>query len=101
MSTDQDTVSPLRRRMIDDMTIRHFTAKTQADYIRNVRAFAVFLRRSPPPASRGREELSPSPPSEPCGRFSRTRLSSRWFPHRGLRAARQAVSRANSPAVAK
>jgi len=47
MSTNQDTVSPLRRRMIEDMTIRHFTAKTQADYVRNVRAFAVFLRRSP------------------------------------------------------
>ena len=31
---------------------------------------------------RGREGLSPSPPSEPCWRFSRTRLSSRWFPHR-------------------
>jgi hypothetical protein len=25
---------------------------------------------------RGRERLSPSPPSEPCVRFSRTRLSS-------------------------
>ena len=32
---------------------------------------------------RGREELSLSPPSEPCVRFSRTRLSSRWFQHRG------------------
>jgi hypothetical protein len=31
---------------------------------------------------RGRERLSPSPPSEPCVRFSRTRLSSRWFPLR-------------------
>ncbi len=47
MSTNQDTVSPLRRRMIEDMAIRHFTPKTQSDYIRNVRAFAVFLRRSP------------------------------------------------------
>jgi len=28
----------------------------------------------------------PSPPSEPCMRFSRTRLSSRWFPHRDWRA---------------
>ena len=27
-------------------------------------------------------EGHPSPPSEPCMRFSRTRLSSRWFPHR-------------------
>src|SRR5206468_12310965 len=33
-------------------------------------------------SDRGRERLSPSPPSEPCVRFSRTRLSSRWFPHR-------------------
>jgi hypothetical protein len=24
-----------------------------------------------------------SPPSEPCERFSRTRLSGCWFPHRG------------------
>ncbi len=47
MSTNQDAVSPLRRRMIEDMTIRHLTAKTQDDYIRHVRAFAVFLRRSP------------------------------------------------------
>ncbi len=47
MSTNQDTVSPLRRRMIEDMAIRHFTPKTQSDYIRNVRAFTVFLRRSP------------------------------------------------------
>ena len=31
---------------------------------------------------RGRERRKPSPPSEPCGRFSRTRLSSRQFPHR-------------------
>jgi hypothetical protein len=31
---------------------------------------------------RGRKGLSPSPPSEPCRRFSRTRLSSRWLPHR-------------------
>jgi len=47
MSTNQDAVSPLRRRLIEDMTIRHLTAKTQGDYIRHVRAFAVFLRRSP------------------------------------------------------
>jgi len=66
-----------------------------------IQAWASMKSFNPPLASRGREGLSPSPPSEPCGRFSRTRLSSWWFPHRGLRAARQAVSRANSPAVAK
>src|SRR5690606_40654724 len=42
-----------------------------------------------------------SPPSEPHVRFSRIRLSSRWFPHRGCLAHCQAVCRANSPAFAK
>ncbi len=37
MSINQDTISPLRRRMIEDMTIRHLTAKTQGGYIRHVR----------------------------------------------------------------
>jgi hypothetical protein len=30
-------ISPLRQRMIDDMTLRHFGEKTQHDYIRVVR----------------------------------------------------------------
>src|SRR4051812_6263318 len=42
-----EAVNPLRRRMIDDMTIRHFGAKTQADYIRTIRTFAAFLGQSP------------------------------------------------------
>ena len=37
-----------------------------------------------------------SPPSEPCWRFSRTRLSSRWFPHRGSLARYQTVDCVNS-----
>jgi len=45
--------------------------------------------------------LLASLPSEPYRRFSRIRLSSRWFPDRGCLACRQAVSRVNSPAVAK
>ena len=40
----------------------------------------------------------PSPPSEPYGRFSRIRLSSRWFPHREGLAVSQAVCSASSPA---
>ncbi|HEU0018413.1 MAG TPA: tyrosine-type recombinase/integrase [Methyloceanibacter sp.] len=44
-------VSPLRRRMIEDMTIRKFAPKTQASYIRAVRNFTVFLGRSPDQAS--------------------------------------------------
>jgi len=47
VSTNPNAVSPLRRRMIEDMTIRRFTEKTQGDYIRYVRAFAAFLGRSP------------------------------------------------------
>jgi len=40
-------ISPLRRRMIDDMTIRGFTPGTQRGYIRAVEDFAAFLGRSP------------------------------------------------------
>jgi integrase/recombinase XerD len=49
--TDQ-AMSPLRRRMIEDMTVRNFVAKTQTDYIRRVKSFAIFLGRSPDSASR-------------------------------------------------
>lgn len=40
-------ISPLRRRMIEDMTIRGFGEKTQSDYIRHVKNFTIFLGRSP------------------------------------------------------
>jgi hypothetical protein len=36
-------ISPLRRRMIEDMTIRKLAPKTQASYIRAVRDFSIFL----------------------------------------------------------
>jgi site-specific recombinase XerD len=49
--TDQ-AISPLRRRMIEDMTIRKLAAKTQHDYIQRVKDFAVFLGRSPASASK-------------------------------------------------
>jgi hypothetical protein len=39
--------SALRQRMIEDMTVRGFTEKTQHDYIRYVNTFAAFLGRSP------------------------------------------------------
>ena len=48
--TDEAT-SPLRRRMIEDMTIRKFAPKTQQDYVQRVKNFAVFLGRSPDTAS--------------------------------------------------
>ena len=44
-------ISPLRQRMIEDMTARHFAEKAQSDYIRYVKSFAAFLGRSPDTAS--------------------------------------------------
>ena len=44
-------ISPLRRRMIDDMTARRFKEKVQKDYVRHVRTFAAFLGRSPDTAT--------------------------------------------------
>src|SRR6202035_2812456 len=46
-----EAVSPLRRRMIEDMSVRKFTEKTQHDYIRHVEQFAKFLGRSPDTAT--------------------------------------------------
>jgi hypothetical protein len=43
--------SPLRARMIEDMRVRGFTEKTRNDYVRNVRAFAAFIGRSPDTAT--------------------------------------------------
>ena len=39
-------ISPLRRRLIEDMTIRQLNPKTQLHYIRHVKRFADFLSRS-------------------------------------------------------
>jgi integrase/recombinase XerD len=44
-------VSALRERMIEDMTVRGFSEKTRSDYIRNVRALAAFIGRSPDTAT--------------------------------------------------
>src|SRR4051794_35938315 len=40
-------ISPLRRRMIEDMTVCNFVEKTQNDYIRHVKNLTAFLGRSP------------------------------------------------------
>src|SRR2546429_2247520 len=44
-------ISPLRRRMIEDMSVRNFVEKTRNDYIRQVRTFTAFLGRSPDTAT--------------------------------------------------
>ena len=46
-----ESISPLRRRMIEDMTVRKFAEKTQKDYIRHVKGLTTFLGRSPDTAT--------------------------------------------------
>ena len=40
-------ISPLRQRLVDDMTMRRFSRETQRNYIRDVGRFATWLGRSP------------------------------------------------------
>ena len=49
MSTD--SVSPLRQRMIEDMSARKLCAGTQRGHIRSCRRFAAFLKRPPDTAT--------------------------------------------------
>jgi len=45
------TVSPLRRRMIEDMNARKLCAETQWGHIHSCRRFAAFLKQSPDTAT--------------------------------------------------
>jgi len=47
----QRPISPLRARMIEDMTVRGFNEHTRSGYVRHVRAFAAFIGRSPDTAT--------------------------------------------------
>jgi Phage integrase family/Phage integrase, N-terminal SAM-like domain len=49
--TSPRPVSPLRARMIEDMTMRGFKEDTRRDYVRHVRAFAAFICRPPDTAT--------------------------------------------------
>jgi integrase/recombinase XerD len=51
MSQQNETVSPLRQRMIEEMTMRKLSPKTQSQYIRGVKKLAAFLKRSPEDAT--------------------------------------------------
>ena len=42
-----EQMTPLRRRMIDDMTIRNMSPSTQKIYIRAVAHFSAYHGRSP------------------------------------------------------
>ncbi|MGH6814277.1 MAG: tyrosine-type recombinase/integrase [Hyphomicrobiaceae bacterium] len=44
-------IGPLRRRLLEDMSVRQFGAKTKSGYIRHVEMFTVFLGRSPDTAT--------------------------------------------------
>jgi Phage integrase, N-terminal SAM-like domain len=71
-------ISPLRRRMIEDMTVRQFAEKTQDDYIRHVRTFTAFVGRSPATATADdlrRFQLSCARPRRGCGH---PRSTARW-----------------------
>ena len=46
-----DAISPLRQRMINDMSVRKFTSDTQREYIRAVKKLAAYLKRSPDTAT--------------------------------------------------
>ena len=42
-----ERVSPLRSRMIEDMTVRNLSATTRTSYIHNIKKFSQFFGRSP------------------------------------------------------
>ena len=44
-------ISPLRQRMLEDMSMRRFVPDTQREYIRAVKRLATFLGRSPDSAT--------------------------------------------------
>jgi len=51
MTHKNQSISPLRQRMIEDMTLRKLSPKTQTAYLRAVKNFTHFLKRPPDTAS--------------------------------------------------
>jgi site-specific recombinase XerD len=51
MSSHDTPISPLRQRMIEDMTLRKLSPKTQSGYLRWVKRLNGFLKRSPATAT--------------------------------------------------
>ncbi len=47
MTESTKPISPLRQRMIEDMTMRKLSPKTQQGYVRSVKRFVHFFGRSP------------------------------------------------------
>jgi Phage integrase, N-terminal SAM-like domain len=89
-----EPISPLRQRLIEDMTVRRFQAASQKDYIRHVKNFADFLGRSPDTASSEdlrRYQLHMTR----CRLAASTRVSSST--RRSLQSERRRPSAASSP----
>jgi hypothetical protein len=55
-------MSPLRRRMIEDMTVRNLSPATQRSYISAVLKFSRYFGRSPGPVGTGRRPRFPGSP---------------------------------------
>ena len=51
MTQNSKSITPLRQRMIEDMTMRKLSPRTQTTYIRAVKNFTRFVGRSPDTAS--------------------------------------------------
>ena len=49
--TDSTSISPLRQRMIEDMTARGLSRQTQRGHILACKRFAAYLKRSPDTAT--------------------------------------------------
>jgi len=65
-------MTPLRRRMIEDMTLRNFAPRTIQVYVERVATFAQHFRTSPerlgPEHIRGERSISFGSRSDPCRR---------------------------------
>src|ERR1700676_3398072 len=87
----EECITPLRRRMIEDMSVRHFTSKTQHDYIRAVMKLARFLGRSPDTAPNEDLRRFQLPLTEPRGRadYQLHRLGVAVLFHRDARSGRR------------
>lgn len=79
MTESNKPISPLRQRMIEDMSMRKLSPGTQTGYIRAVKTLARFLGRSPDTATdedlrrfqlhlveKGTSRTTAMPPSPVC-----------------------------------
>ena len=89
----EQAISPLRRRMIEDMSIRKFAAKTHHDYVQRVKDFATFLGRPVLP--------SPEDPalSRPAGRAASGDAAAPVLGRQRAKAASRPASRGRDRAV--